>query len=319
MADNPLLSVIVPIYNTEQYLRRCLDSIVNQTYTNLEIILIDDGSTDKSGDIADEYAGRDERIKVIHQINQGESSARNRGIDLITGDYFSFVDCDDWIDDNMYEVMIAIGYKAEADIIVSRWYKSYNDRDIEIMNSIPVENDELSKEELLRYIYMRDAYKGFAYMWDKIYKTELLNSEAGKVYFDETLKLGGDVLFLAQMALNTKRAIYIDKAFYHYFQREESGCHTENLSAHRDWIKAYEYTIDKLTDESIEKEIIDYAKRFLAYHAMNAAGFALKQKDAAYYKIFKEFMHKYSEEYITLNKENNDRIEKYRQIMSGDI
>ncbi|HJA50079.1 MAG TPA: glycosyltransferase, partial [Candidatus Fusicatenibacter intestinipullorum] len=91
------ISVIIPVYNVEKYLKRCLDSVINQTYKNLEIILIDDGSTDNSGKICDEYAQKDERIIVIHKENGGVSSARNKGLDICIGDYISFIDSDDWI------------------------------------------------------------------------------------------------------------------------------------------------------------------------------------------------------------------------------
>ena len=112
------ISVIVPVYNVEYYLKQCLDSIVNQTYRNLEIILVDDGSTDSSGDICDEYAQIDARIKVIHKENGGVSSARNAALDLCTpgGDLVAFVDSDDWLELNMYETLLEQIYLYNADI-----------------------------------------------------------------------------------------------------------------------------------------------------------------------------------------------------------
>lgn len=103
-----VISVIVPIYNTEKYLAKCLDSLINQTFQRLEIILIDDGSTDNSGQICDEYAVKDDRIKVIHKTNGGVSSARNAGLDVVTGSYIAFVDPDDYIDSDMYEVLYKV-------------------------------------------------------------------------------------------------------------------------------------------------------------------------------------------------------------------
>lgn len=108
MQAKPLISVIVPVYNVEPYLRQCIDSIVGQTYPYLEIILINDGSTDASGAICDEYARLEPRIKVIHQANQGLSAARNRGVDLAKGEYLSFVDSDDWLELDMYEELVAV-------------------------------------------------------------------------------------------------------------------------------------------------------------------------------------------------------------------
>ena len=105
----PLLSVIVPVYNAEKYLDRCVRSIVNQTYKNLEIILINDGSTDRSGAMCDEWADADARIQVVHSENHGVSHARNMGLDLARGDWITFVDNDDWIEPDMYEFMITDG------------------------------------------------------------------------------------------------------------------------------------------------------------------------------------------------------------------
>ena len=112
-----MISVIVPVYNVEPYLRKCLDSILAQTYRNLEILVIDDGSTDGSGRICDEYAGRDERIKVFHTENHGLSCARNLGLDNANGEWIGFVDSDDWIEPDMYEVLLPwAGKTATADV-----------------------------------------------------------------------------------------------------------------------------------------------------------------------------------------------------------
>ena len=127
MRERPLISVIVPIYQVEKYLEQCLDSILNQTYRQLEIILIDDGSTDRCGDICDRYASQDSRIKVIHQTNQGLSAARNAGMDMATGEFISFIDSDDYIDPHFYEKMVQgfLNYP-EAPIIVCLTYKDEN-------------------------------------------------------------------------------------------------------------------------------------------------------------------------------------------------
>lgn len=112
-----LISVIVPIYNVEKYLRKCIDSILNQTYSNLEIILVDDGSPDGCSKICDEYALKDKRIIVIHKINGGLSSARNAGLDIAKGDYIAFVDSDDWIEPNMYEEMLSFMQSEQLDLV----------------------------------------------------------------------------------------------------------------------------------------------------------------------------------------------------------
>ena len=117
------ISVIVPVYKVEPYLSRCLDSIINQTYRNLEIILVDDGSPDRCGEICDEYARQDSRIRVIHKANGGLSDARNHGIDVAIGDYIAFVDSDDYIATDMYEKMLARLELDNSDMVVCNYYR----------------------------------------------------------------------------------------------------------------------------------------------------------------------------------------------------
>ncbi|MDR1049165.1 MAG: glycosyltransferase, partial [Synergistaceae bacterium] len=111
------LSVVIPVYNTEKYLSKCLEHIIHQTYTNLEVIVIDDGSSDNSASIADEYEKRDQRIKVIRQPNSGPSAARNRGLEAATGDYVHFMDSDDFVELDYYEKMLAVAVHTQADIV----------------------------------------------------------------------------------------------------------------------------------------------------------------------------------------------------------
>ena len=121
------ISIIVPIYNTKNELSRCLSSICNQTYQNLEIICVDDGSSDGSEKIVDKFAKQDSRIVVIHQLNAGESNARNVGLRKATGDYIAFCDCDDWIDNDMYQILTDVMEKEDLDIVASGWYKETNE------------------------------------------------------------------------------------------------------------------------------------------------------------------------------------------------
>ena len=114
------ISIIVPVYKVEDYLERCIDSIVNQTYKNLEILLVDDGSPDNCGKICDEYAAKDDRIIVIHKQNEGVARARNSALDVVTGDYISFIDSDDWVAEDAYEYYLDNIKKYKADCVVGR-------------------------------------------------------------------------------------------------------------------------------------------------------------------------------------------------------
>ena len=118
----PLISIIVPVYNVKDYVEKCLDSICGQSYTNLEIVVVDDGSTDGSGELCDAYALKDQRVKVIHRDNRGVSTVRNEGLDIAQGEYIGFVDGDDWVDGDMYEFLYELLIVNEADISVCSHY-----------------------------------------------------------------------------------------------------------------------------------------------------------------------------------------------------
>lgn len=186
----------------------------------------------------------------------------------------------------------------------------------EIRNALPVNSQVFGREELLKYLYMRDSYRGFAYMWDKLYKREILKDKDGNwILFREDLRLGGDVLYLAEVALNVKRAKYVDRAFYHYYQRDESGCHTKDVTKLREWLKAYELILQRFEEEQIDYKTKDYVKRFLAYHSSNATEIAAVQGQKEAQKEFQRFMEMYKQEYISLNAQYPERIKRYCDLL----
>lgn len=316
MYEMKTISVIIPIYNSEKCIERCIKSVCEQTYENLEIICIDDGSSDSAGKILDECAARDNRITARHQPNHGESYARNEGLKLANGEYIAFVDCDDWIEPTMYEELMEYAEKYDLDMVASSWYKDDDSSSIAIKNQLEVDTGVFGRDDLLEYIYKRDYYRGFAYMWNKLYRRKMLEDNLGeKLRFDEQFRLGGDVLFLAQAALRTKCAMYIDKSFYHYYQRPESGCHTKDLSKMREWIKAYEIIIKLMEQNHVSTETINYIKRFMAYHSSNAAEMAIEQENIMYKKEFQDIMKQYKKEYIDLNIMFPDRVKRYERLL----
>lgn len=233
----PLISIIVPIYKVEIYMQRCIDSILNQTYQNLEVILVDDGSPDNCGDICDKYAIKDNRIKVIHKSNGGLSSARNAGIDIAKGDFFGFVDSDDWIEADMYESLYDALIRHNADISICGRYivnseniiTSSDDEKIQILNRY-----QGLSELVLNY---EDGIKNYA--WDKLYKRELFKSiryPEGKFYEDifTTYKL----FSVANKIVHTK------SPKYYYLLRGDSISGTDTPS------KAYDFYIGSI--ESLE-------------------------------------------------------------------
>lgn len=218
------ISVIIPVYNVEKYLKRCLDSVINQTYKNLEIILIDDGSTDKSGNICDEYAAKDKRIIVIHKENGGLSDARNKGLDICTGDYISFIDSDDWIENGFYEYVV--NNVKDNDLLIFDYYitNGKNSKWIKYKNA----EVELSKEKCL--IELAKA-KLQSYTCNKIYKLDLFDNirfPKGRNYEDQA------IIHLIIDKCNKIR--YYDKAFYYYYQNLNGITHTVNYKNYRDFL-----------------------------------------------------------------------------------
>lgn len=215
------ISVIVPIFNVEQFLSRSLDSILNQTYRNIEIILIDDGSTDHSGAICDKYEERDTRVKVIHQTNRGVSSARNAGLDIATGDYISFVDPDDWIEPDMYQKLTDYLSVGEVDIV------RFNAlRKGEVLNWLPFEGyyqgDRLENEVALPMIGSKEFGGMFilGVLWMHLYKREFIDRHT--VRFNVELRRCEDRLFTIQSVMCAHNMLFINDTFYHYEVYDES-------------------------------------------------------------------------------------------------
>ncbi len=173
------ISIIVPVFNTEMFLRRCIDSIISQTYENLEIILVDDGSTDSSPEICDEYERKDSRIKVIHQKNGGLSKARNAALEKCTGDYIGFVDSDDYIQKNMYELLVDCMHKHDVDIAVCQWqWQTVSGEWTVPKDSIPRDiYGEHGSTEFAEFLYRGSYANGVACaVWNKLYKKKLFEN-----------------------------------------------------------------------------------------------------------------------------------------------
>lgn len=310
------VSLIIPVYNTAEYLGKCLDSAVGQTYPNMEIICVDDGSTDGSEKILDRYAAKDTRIVALHQSNKGESNARNEGLKKATGDYIAFMDCDDWIEPDMYETLVALMEKKQVDMVCSGWIKEWTSKSEIIPNEGCVADGVFGQKQLLRYLYERDAFRGFSYMWNKLYRRKLFYGEDRlEVCFDENLRLGGDVLALAQTALRVSGAVYIDKAFYHYRQREESGCHSYNLEKRLDWLKAYDIVLAVFAKANVENNVMELVKRFLAYHSSNVAEMAFTQNNPAVLEHCQKIMLDNQEVYAKRNAHHPEWIKRYQKIL----
>lgn len=214
MKNSPKVSIIVPIWNTEKYLKRCLDSIANQTYKNLEIILINDGSTDNSGKIADNYAKNDKRIKVIHQKNQGLSAARNSGLKIATGDFVTFVDSDDEIKPEMIAELLSAIEKTNSDIAICSFKETFpNGKTKSFLKT----NEEkiYSTKAALKAMLKEENFNLAATM--KLYSKKSL----GKIKFPVG-KLHEDVGTTYKFIINAKKIVFIPKDYYIYHHNNNS-------------------------------------------------------------------------------------------------
>lgn len=225
------ISVIVPVYNVEKYLNKCINSILNQTFKDFELIIIDDGSSDKSGLICDEYEKKDKRIKVIHQENKGLSAARNIGIDLAIGDYITFIDSDDYIDENYLCIFYSVISKNNADIVMGGNI---------IVNEDITTSDSLNKKYSFEIIEKRETYKKMMNnetitfsAWAKLYKSNLIKKikyPIGKYY--EDVYVINDIIECAD------KIIFTNYNGYYYLKRDDSIINSCMNTRHMDLIDA---------------------------------------------------------------------------------
>lgn len=210
-----LVSIIVPVYNVEQYLDKCIESLVTQSYINLEIILVNDGSKDTSGEICDLWAKKDKRIKVIHKKNGGLSDARNRGLDIVTGDIISFIDSDDYISKYFYEKLINIMEQTDSDIVECQFKKFNENERVNYLNKKNIEFISFNTEEAIKNLILNCELS--TTVWNKIYKTSVIKKlkfRVGKTNEDD---------FYTYLAFdNAKKITKLQDELYYYLQRPGS-------------------------------------------------------------------------------------------------
>ena len=244
---NALISVIVPIYNTRQYLDRCVESIISQTYQALEIILVDDGSTDGSGEMCDTWAKKDSRIKVIHKENGGAASARNKGIALAGGEYISFADSDDYLDNDIFEFLYNLLTENNADVARCGYYTNTNgaetteftDYSVRVLNSSQAISDLATS-----------GYGGTP--WCKLYKTQTLKAHL----YNKEDGCSEDILHNFRVYSECTRLVFCDAPKYHYVIREGSITNNSFGKGAFDIIRAKSIILDYAREHS---EIIDDA------------------------------------------------------------
>lgn len=258
-----MISVIIPVYNVEKYLEKCIDSVINQSYSDLEIILVNDGSTDSSGKMCKKYSEIDNRIKVINKKNGGLSDARNKGLDIATGEYIAFLDSDDWVDINLYKNLYYLISKYNADISVCNFKRVYLEDDK--LSDVEEKIEVYTNTEAIEQIYYEsEKSTQTIIVWNKLYKKHILKDmrfPKGKIHEDE---------FLTPLLLyRATKVVYTNKQLIYYRQVQGSIMNSSFSIKRLDYLYALENRNKFLKEKNLNelylkgvmlqiKNIIDY-------------------------------------------------------------
>ena len=223
------VSIVVPIYNVEKFIEKCVKSLLHQDYKNIEIILVDDGSPDRSGEIIDSLKQGDQRVVVIHQANNGVSSARNAGLSVATGDYVTFVDGDDWVDTDYISYFIKLLNKTGCDIAMNKNNYAYNRRDSSDNSYV------INAEKAIEWIYSGNI---FVAVWNKMYRKSILDEN--DIRFNEEIWYGEGMLFNIELLQYIDKVVVGEKAVYHQTFNPESAMRKFNLQSQLCGIKSLE-------------------------------------------------------------------------------
>lgn len=231
---NPLVSIIIPVYNTERHLEKCLDSIRSQTYSALEILLIDDGSKDTSGIICDQYSEADSRIKVYHVNNVGQSAARNIALQYVKGEYVAFCDSDDYIELDMIEKMITAAQSQQADIVVCGYVREEeNGRELKKYSPKTSGRCCLNGKETAVEVLKDISF--FSFLWDKLFRTEIIENfrlPVGKIF--------EDVATVFELVSKANRVAIVHDTLYHYVEHDVSTIKVFTKKRYADQLDAYD-------------------------------------------------------------------------------
>ncbi len=247
----PKVSIIVPVYKVEQYLKRCVDSLVNQTLQDIEIILVDDGSPDNCPQMCDEFAQLDSRIKVVHKQNGGAASARNMGLDIANGNYIAFVDSDDYIDKTMYESMLNIACDNNCDFVMCDCIKEYPDKNVIYTHNIRAgfyDKKQLINEHYPHLLIMENVeYPATISNWLFLFKRKLIEDKS--IRYDTGIKYSEDLLFGAKLLYKSESFYYMKgEAFYHYCMNPTSVTHVFDSKKWDNYLRLYNLTKSYFTN-----------------------------------------------------------------------
>lgn len=286
---NKLISIILPCYKVEKFLDKCLNSLVNQTYKNLEIILIDDGSPDNSPKICNEWATKDRRIKVIHKENGGVSSARNKGLEIAKGEYIGFVDPDDYIDLNMYEKLIKSASENNSDVVYSGFNEVIDDK------IVPYKEYNLHKlidHNISVYFYKKKNTVVYGSIWRGIYRKNFIKD----IKFDTNFKCGEDLYFNIEVINRKPKISIVDEKLYYYLKNPNSCVNTYRPKDFKNVIAQSNKAESLIKD----KEILNFIRfndtialiaDYLQYNKPKKVAKTLGLKNLKKFLTFKNYIH----------------------------
>lgn len=245
MNELPVISVIVPVYKAENYLCRCVDSLLAQTFTNFEILLIDDGSPDRSGELCDEYMLKDKRVRVFHKKNGGVSSARQCGIDNSYGEYTIHTDPDDWVESDMLEELYRKAKEDDADMVICDYYMNTPHHQTYIKQKPSNLNHETVLRELFQHLHGSCC--------NKLIKRTCYNEY--EIQFPINISRGEDFCVICSLLLYPLKIAYLPKAFYHYVNNKNSITHTYNQKSVDDQMYRINYLEKVLDSKNYNNEL----------------------------------------------------------------
>lgn len=264
-SDRKLISIIVAAYNIEAYLPRCLNSILAQSYSELEIIIVDDGSEDGTGTICDQYGAQDSRVKVIHQSNQGLSGARNAGLKVATGDYIGYVDGDDWIEQDMYQAMVEACEREGTELAVCA-YRQIGNEQAQVL--FTCKQYVLPREEALEiYICDNQAYHIYNSVWSKLFRRDIVE---GMVF--PVGRKSEDIMYTTCAMVNATGCVFLDTPYYNYVVDREDSIMNKKLHERRFhdeipfWMEQMDYLEKSGLKEFSEKAFYHFCRRMLFYY-----------------------------------------------------
>lgn len=308
-----LISIIVPVYNVEKYLEKCINSIINQTYKNLNIILINDGSTDNSGKICDEFKSKDSRIKVIHKENGGLSDARNAGLKIANGEYIGFVDSDDYIAPDMFETLYNLTQKYDAEISIVSFYEIYNTKTIGVRDSRQLQ--QMNKIEAIKELLLDSKIQSYA--WNKLFKKNLF--ENLKFPTDKNFEDIATTLLLFEKA---NKIVLFEDPKYYYLRRDDSIVGVRNYKTYKDYLDViynkYFYLDGKYQELDLYNAYNYIINMIWVYTIIVAFDLDDVYKDfEKQYDLFENLINKYNNEVIN-QLDNYNKAVLYMMLLDKD-